>query len=222
MEQRKLNKQISLIYGAVCLGMAILLCLTLSLSVGDAYGRYCKTITGRMGYSVGLKSRVWVMGQRDANQIGSALPVNWTQVGDTTYVRSVKLCVSNSDEYGTNSAIEDMKIRIRLYLPEDVYRNAMQLSMQIEGDSQNYTAIAEYLAPGAAAAQEMNASGWVYTFFDASGNELTKLLKGGRVSDLNLTITATEVPEEPKDYRLLVDIIHEDISLFSVEQEVNQ
>ena len=120
MERRELNMQTSLFYGVVCLGMAILLCLTLSLSVGEAYGRYCKTITGTMGYTAGLKDRVWVMGMRDANRIGSALPATWTQVGDATHIRSRSLCVSNSDAMGANRSVEDLKIRMRLYLPETV------------------------------------------------------------------------------------------------------
>ena len=222
VERRELNKQTSLFYGAICLGMAVLLSLTFSLSVGTAYGRYCKTITGTQGYFTGLKDRVWVMGQRNANQIGSALPVSWTQVSTTPYTRAVSLCISNSDERGDQRAIHDQKIRMRLYLPDEVYHSALQITLQINGDNRVYTATQEYLSPSSAAAKEIGASGWIYTFFDESGNELICQLKGGRISDLNVLITATEINSDLQNYRLLVDIIHEDTSLVSNVQEVNQ
>ena len=222
VEQRELNKLPSLFYGAICLGMAVLLVITLSLSVGTAYGRYCKTITGTQGYYTGLKDRVWVMGTRNANQIGSALPVSWTQVGATTYTRSVSLCISNSDEQGNQRAIHDQKIRMRLYLPDAAYHSAMQITLQVNGDNRIYTATQEYLSPSSAAAKEIGASGWIYTFCDASGNELICQLKGGRISDLNVLITATDVISDLQNYRLLVDIIHEDTSVVSVIQEVHQ
>lgn len=219
MEGRELNKQILPLYGVVCMGMAILLCLTLTLSIGDAYGRYCKTVSGTMSYSAGLKDRVWVMGLRNAEQVGGELPTEWTKSDESDFIRSLSLCVSNSDRNGVDRAIEDQTIRLRLYLPDSVYESAaMQITLQIEDNNRTYIATKDYLSPSSAAAKEIGASGWIYTFCDASGNELTWVLKGGKVADLNVTFTATEVTSTLGDYRLLVDILHEDTSLTSVLQ----
>ena len=215
MERRELNIRHSPLCGAVCAMIAVLLCLTAILSVGTAYSRYSKTITGTMGYAVGSKSRVWVMGQRDANQMGSALPETWTPIDSVTYNRSVSLCVSNSNETKSVISNETMKIRLWLYLPESVYNDGCVLTLQVDGESQIYTATGDYLTSSTAASKELNETGWVYTFYDSSGNELIRTLKGGRVSDLNLTLTATETTSELNGYRILVDIIQEDTTLLS-------
>lgn len=210
MDQRKLNTGPQLIYGMICCAVALLLCWTATISVGVAYGRYCKTITGAMTFTPESKQQVWIMGQRDVNQVGTELPTDWKQVGTTTFVRSVSLCVSNSDSSAATIQTEDIAVRIRLYFPESVSGN-MPITLQIEGDATEYTVNeGEYLSPSSALGIQKNAGGWIYTFHEATGEELVYVLEGGKVSDINLTLTASNVSGIINDYQLLVDIIHRD------------
>lgn len=212
MERSKLNKPVGLIHGMLCCMVALLLCWTATLSVGVAYGRYCKSITGTMAFTASTKPQVWVMGPRDVYKIGTELPTVWKQSGNTTYVRSVSLCVSNSDPNGTVYPEEEIAVRIRLYLPEGNY-SAMSLTLQIEGESQIYTAgEGTYLSQSSPLGKEKNAGGWIYTFHEPTGEELIRVLPGGKLSDINLTLIASDVSTALEDYQLLVDIIHTDPS----------
>ena len=116
--------------------------------------------------------------------------------------------MSNSDEEGEGYPQEDIAVRIRLYLPDVDAYGAMKLTLQIPGETRQYISDeGEYLSQFSSVAMEKGEGGWIYTFQDHSGEELLRVLEGGKVSDLNLTLIASEVSMEIKDYQLLVDII---------------
>lgn len=183
MDSLKLNKRNSVRKGLFALMLIVLLVSALILSVTARYmtsGRATATFVPVIQHQ-----SLHLFSGRDVNGIGEPLEM---------VERAMQfLCVSNAESQDTFEICEDMTFRVRLYLKQtDELTEPLKVSMQNGrryGDwGQEIEATSRKLN-GESALAKVSGNGWIYTFCDASGEELTFTLSGGELSDLYFVFT---------------------------------
>lgn len=219
MDDRKLNISARLFPLTVC---ALLVSLTLccTLSVGTAYGRYSTSVKGTMRFDLQAKPRAHLLSWVDGEK--STASPEW--IANENNQQMLAFCLSNSDENGENTASDDWSVRIRLYLPEPTGAQEgtdpledSDLRLQIDSGATEYVAVHKPLSTASALYRETG-GGWIYMFTDETGEELTHILEGGKLSDLDILLIA-EDGAALADYKLLIDRIDE--TCYALDAQTN-
>lgn len=183
MNRMELNKR-----NGVCKGLCPLLLIVFlaSLLIVSAAARYMTTGRATATFVPTIQRQsLHLFSGRDANGVGEPLEM---------VERAMQfLCVSNAEVEDSFEACEDMTFRVRLYLkqtdevtePPKVFAQSGsrygEWGTEMEATSRKLS--------NESALAKVAGDGWIYTFCNASGKELTFTLSGEEFSDVYFVFT---------------------------------
>ena len=183
MDCFELNKRNGVRKGLVACLLIILLAISLIVSVA---ARYITENRATATFTPVIPNRpLQTYANRDSNGVGKPF-----EMLDSAMQF---LCVTNAQSQDAFEVCEDMTFRIRLYLKQTEAVTAplkvsMQNGRQYGEWGQEIEAMSRQLNDESALAK-VSGEGWIYTFCDASGKELTFTLSGKELSDLYFVFT---------------------------------
>lgn len=200
MNQRKTNN--SLWYS---LGLAVLLCVAfLVVATGTTLARYRSEREAEITFAVREPERVCLGTVKtitaeeatDALSEGTvvfdaSMQPAWKTVEN---VPQLQLAVANGAS-ATEYSIADQKIRLRLIAGLGVWTGETPANFYLILPAEDASAETKKIQGTATVIEEgtslyqIHGAGWVYTFQDENGEELSWILEGGKLSYISLTVT---------------------------------
>lgn len=193
--------------------VAIVIVFCVSLSVGTTFARYSTQITGDMGYKAENAASPYIV---DFDENGDRVefePV-WLPKGGEKYLT---LTVSNCNVGQDEAPSADAVFRIRVFVPEDDFGDIsignLAMTLQVGNNPTVFYSEADYLSTQTPMYAEKSENGWFFSFYEnfvsedgsVLKEEVVRTLKGGEVSDIQLTLTVQNTEIDCSSFNIFVD-----------------
>lgn len=168
---------------------AILLVACLVLAVGAAWARFQEMTTQELGYATKEYATVYLWGVDEAG-IVSETQSNWQTKEN---YKSLAFCVTNGLNEAEYSA-EPQQVYVRLCASSGIQGSieTMAVVLYLPQTGETYSGTPQKIAEGSPLYASFG-SGWVFTFRDEDGEELSWTLEGGALSVLYTEIQLQNV-----------------------------
>ena len=194
----------SLLRHLLCL--ALLLCMAaLVIATGTTYARYRTDAEAEILFEVKTPSQIvigTVLTDAEGNEefYPNGIP-GWKTEGNTA---TFEIAVSNGS---SGNGVKDQEIRFRLIggLGFSVGEGTAEVTLKIteDGSEKIFYAEAEKILENTALHFE-HGDGWVFTFFEETGKEFSRILEGGKSSYIKMSIIV-DTTEIDKENPLLIE-----------------
>ena len=183
MNQRKPNRIVW-----YSLALVLLLCAAfLVTSTGTAFARYRTERSAKVTFEVREPEQI-CLGTLALDGTFRTSPPAWTTGDDTP---RLNLAVANGTS-ADDCSQRDQTVSLRLIGSLGIDTAPMYLTLP--GEETQVTATITPITEGTAL-YHTHGAGWIYTFLDEEGEELTWTLPGGELSYVSLTVTMDALPE---------------------------
>ncbi len=164
--------------------------------VGVSFGRYNTRIIKDIPCVADISPQPFVFSINENGEKTDTAP-QWQITGGEQYTT---ICVSNSDLLGETVPEKDITFRIRVFIPDEDNQNpstetqqenfnydALAFTLQSTEDGLLHLSQSDYMSERAPYSVN-NQNGWIYSFYNASGEELQYTLKGNKVRDIQFDL----------------------------------